>query len=364
MRVRQQVDWVLRHRLLRVMLAFICAMTGTAPALGKSTIQEVVIPAPSLVGNLVETPTTQAGAVYLPHGYATAKARRYPVIYLLHGIYDDHSVWVRFVGIKPMLDRLIASGRLPEVIVVMPDGGNRYGGGYYRDSPVTGKWQAFLAEDLVGFVDRRYRTIASPTGRAFVGWSMGGQGAIQLAMDRPGVASAIYALSPCCLSPVDDVGLGNDTWKRTADIRTEQDLAAALARKDYFAVAGIGILAAFAPSIDSAPLHVKMPFRIEQNRLTPDRLEYDRFADAFAVNRVSQSAKALRGLAAFGLDYGIDDHFAHIPRNTAEFSNRMTAFSIPHRFEVYRGDHRDRIAERLEQVALPLMGNALRSDQR
>lgn len=361
MRVSPHIGWIDRLRLLSVVVTAICAMAFAVRAGAESAIQEVVIPAPSLAGNLVGTPTTQAGAVYLPPSYGDEKGRRYPVIYLLHGIYDDHSVWLRFAGIKPMLDRLIRSGRLAEAIVVMPDGGNRYGGGYYRDSAVTGKWQSFLAEDLVGYVDRRYRTIASPNGRAFVGWSMGGYGAIHLAMERPGIASAIYALSPCCLSPIEDVGLGNDTWKRTAEIRTEQDLAGALARQDYFAVAGIGILAAFAPNLDSSPFHVRLPFRIEQNRVIPDRKEYDRFSDAFAINRIAQTANALRGLRAFGLDYGIDDHFAHIPKNTSDFSNRMTEFSIPHRFEVYRGDHRNRIRERLEEVALPFVGQALQT---
>jgi S-formylglutathione hydrolase len=354
--VRRPGRFLVDMLVLLICLLAASPLTAQPPA---GTVREIEVPAPSLAGNLLGTPTVQAAAVYLPPGYATSPARQYPVIYLLHGIFDTHRTWLGFAGLPAILDRLIASHRLPEVIVVMPDGGNVYGGGYYRNSAVSGNWQDFLAHDLIGFVDRHYRTIAGAEGRAAVGWSMGGYGALHLAMERPGTVSVVYAISPCCLAPIEDIGFGNDVWRRVIALRGPADLEAARARSDFYVVAGIGLLAAFDPAPGAAPFHVRFPFGFVRGELVPDRAAIDRFTARFALNRLESGAGGLRALRALGLDYGINDHFAHIPPSTAAFSHRLAQLSVPHRLDIYVGNHRDRIAERLESTVLPYVGAAL-----
>lgn len=180
---------------------------------GEGRIVEVEVPAPALEGNLLETPDVQDVAVYLPPNYDGQPDRRFPVVYLLHGIFDDYGVWTEHLEVPSMLDRLIADAEIPDLIVVMPNGGNRYGGGYYRNSPVSGNWANYIADDLVGYVDAMWRTLPLTESRAVIGHSMGGYGALNLAMNRPGVFSVVWAQSPCCLSPRDDFGFGNDAWK-------------------------------------------------------------------------------------------------------------------------------------------------------
>lgn len=340
-------------------LAWLSAPVPEASAQARGRIDDIRIAAPSLQNNLVRTETEQNVAVYLPPSYRRASNRRYPVIYLLHGIFDSRMTWIEYVGAPAILDRLIAAGRIPELIVVMPDAGNVYGGGFYRNSPVTGNWRNYITGDLMREIDRRYRTLARPGGRAIAGWSMGGYGALHIAMERPGLYSAAYAISPCCLAPVEDLGFGNQSWSRAYSLRSSEELQGAIERREFYTVAALGVLAAFNPDPNAPPFHVDFPFDIEGGQLAFDAPAYNAYLAKFPVYRVAETRDALAGLRALGLDYGIDDQFPHIPIATTEFSQRLAELRIPHRFDVYDGDHRQRVAERLESVVLPYLAAAL-----
>ena len=322
-------------------------------------IVEYEVPAPSLKGNLIGTPTTQAVSVYLPSGYDAHPRRHYPAIYLLHGYGDTRKTWLDYIHIKDILDRDIAAGRIPETVVVMPDAANVYGGGFYRNSPVTGRWADYIADDLIRYIDGHVRTLAREGGRAVVGWSMGGLGAISQAMDRPGLYAAAYAISPCCLAPIEDAGYGNDAVGRAMAFRSPDDIKASLAKSDFYPVAVIALLAAFSPDPNNPPFYVRFPFKEEDHQLAPDDSVYDAFLARFPLYRVEAARAALARLRAFGIDYGIEDQFADVPAATRALSAKLAELRIPHRFEVYRGNHRNRVAERLETVVLPFVANVL-----
>jgi putative tributyrin esterase len=114
-------------------------------------------------------------SVLLPIGYAADPRRRYPVLYLLHGKGGTHRDWAA----KSRLAEHV--GAVP-LIVVMPDGGD----GWYVDgaSPGSG-YETQIVGELIPHVDGRYRTIARREGRAIGGLSMGGYGAMKLALKRP-----------------------------------------------------------------------------------------------------------------------------------------------------------------------------------
>jgi enterochelin esterase-like enzyme len=344
-------------------VALVWLVAPIEPAAAQGRLEIVQVPAPSLAGNRLGTASEQTAAVYLPQSYGRSSARRYPVIYLLHGIFDSHETWLAYVDIAERLDRLIAARRIPDVIVVMPDGFNIYGGGFYRNSPVSGNWGDFVTDDLVRFTDERYRTLARAGGRALAGWSMGGYGAIHLAMERPGLYSVVYAISPCCLAPVEDLGFGNDAWQRAYRFEGEADLQAAMEARDFYAVAGIGVLTAFSPAPEAAPFFVDFPFVIERGQVVPEDGVFDAYVARFPLSQVAQHRDALAGLRAFGMDYGVDDQYAHIPTATRQFSLRLSELRIPHRLEVYDGDHREHVAERLESIVLPFIASALDAPQ-
>lgn len=145
-------------------------------------------------------------ALYLPAGYDDT-TRRYPVLYLLHGRGDDLTAWQQVEG---DLDGLIAAGRIPPVIAVMPDAPWSDCAGYYVDSryagddrhPAGAPVETAFAVDLVGHVDRAYRTIAGRDARALAGYSMGGAGALRLLTARQTVFSAAIVLGAAVYDPL------------------------------------------------------------------------------------------------------------------------------------------------------------------
>lgn len=124
--------------------------------------------------------------VILPDDYEKS-GKSYPVIYLLHGFGGNYQTWYH---IKPNLPELATSNR---VIFVLPDGATSW----YWDSPVNQnlKYETYVAKELVDFIDSSYRTIKSPKGRAIAGLSMGGHGAMWLALRHKDVFGAAGAIS-------------------------------------------------------------------------------------------------------------------------------------------------------------------------
>jgi S-formylglutathione hydrolase FrmB len=125
--------------------------------------------------------------VYLPPGYARHPRRRYPVVYLLHGVPGRPGAFLATVRMGVVEDELVALHRAQPVILVMPFGST----GSFTDEEWAngiGKhegWETFVARDLVGAIDRRYRTIRAQSARAIGGLSEGGYGAINIALHHP-----------------------------------------------------------------------------------------------------------------------------------------------------------------------------------
>lgn len=138
---------------------------------------------------------------YLPADYETSKAS-YPVIYALHGMFENSAFWERR-GLAPQYDELVKSGVAPNAIVVTVDGGNNL---FVNSS--KGKYQDMVTKDLVEHIDRNYRTIAKREGRALLGISMGGYGALNMAFSRPDVFAAVATHSAMLLTEIPTIEAG------------------------------------------------------------------------------------------------------------------------------------------------------------
>lgn len=161
--------------------------------------------------------------VYLPPSYAAAPSRRYPVIYYLHGLSGEETDWVAMGGIDAIADSLEARG-MPELILVMPDGDDAW----WSDAPADrgyaacdadstqshatptycvrhSRYETYVAVDLVRHVDSTYRTRADRAHRAIAGLSMGGYGAMAIALGHPDLFAAAAShsgvLSPLYTGP-------------------------------------------------------------------------------------------------------------------------------------------------------------------
>ena len=125
--------------------------------------------------------------VFTPESYS--QGSEYPVVYLLHGYSGSYADWSKKAAqnIGQMVDQ---NG----LIVVCPDGGFS---SWYFDSPVDGsmKYETYVARELVNWVDKKYKTIRKPSARAITGLSMGGHGALYLALKNQDVFGAAVSMS-------------------------------------------------------------------------------------------------------------------------------------------------------------------------
>lgn len=130
-------------------------------------------------------------SIYLPPDYYTS-TRRYPVVYLLHGYGDNETSWVQFGGADQLTDAAIRAGELPPMIIVMPDAGTSF---YINDYQAKVRYEDMFVQEFVAHIDSMFRTRPQREFRGVAGLSMGGFGALVLAMHHPDLFGSCAALS-------------------------------------------------------------------------------------------------------------------------------------------------------------------------
>ena len=205
--------WAARRRFAELAAAF--SLVVGAPRAGVAQhgtvlVQRFFTPALGVTKHYV---------VYLPPSYGVELMRRYPVAYYLHGLSGSESDWLSLGDIDIIADSVIARG-MPDMILVMPDGDDSWytnwavQRGYHecvrdaangRAAPTycvqTPRYDDYIAGDLVRHVDSTYRTLADGRHRGIAGLSMGGYGAVMLALSHPDVFAAAASHSGV-LSPL------------------------------------------------------------------------------------------------------------------------------------------------------------------
>jgi enterochelin esterase-like enzyme len=146
--------------------------------------------------------------IYLPPGYGANGTTRYPVIYFLHGRSVDSKRPITAYYIS-RADAAIRSGAMPPTIVVLVQGDNQ---GWYVDAQDgTRPMESILIKDLIPYIDRHYRTIATKAGRAVEGHSMGGYGALHIGFKYPDLFTAVTGNSPALVDITTD-GVGDKAF--------------------------------------------------------------------------------------------------------------------------------------------------------
>ena len=134
--------------------------------------------------------------VYVPAGFDGSEAR-YPVLYLLHGLYGTYKDWATTGHMKDVVDELIASGEIVPMVIIMPNAGdpdihNNWNG--YFNMPGH-PYEDFFFKELIPTVEARYKIYGDKQHRAVMGLSMGGGGSTVYAQRHPDMFSSCYAMS-------------------------------------------------------------------------------------------------------------------------------------------------------------------------
>lgn len=134
--------------------------------------------------------------VYLPNGFDKTD-KKYPVVYLLHGLYGGYDNWAKQGNMQLVADELIGSGEAVEMIIIMPNAGspdihNVYNG--YFNMP-DWNYEDFFFQELIPGAEGKYRGVGDKQHRAIMGLSMGGGGSTVYAQRHPDQFSSCYAMS-------------------------------------------------------------------------------------------------------------------------------------------------------------------------
>jgi S-formylglutathione hydrolase len=343
---------------MRYFTAFFCLVSFCAAQTG--TIERIKVHGKSLEGNLDGDSLDRDVSIYLPPSYKTEANRRYPVVYFLHGYTDSDDRWFglvkSFVNLPAGIDKSLAAGAR-EMIVVMPNAYTRFAGSMYSTSVVTGDWEAYIAKDLVGYIDSHYRTIPNAASRGLAGHSMGGYGTMRLGMKYPGVFSSIYALSPCCMipnmNPSDPPGAdfltGQPVTTKVEDIRTIEEF-----NKAPFSVkAPFASAAAWSPNPKNPPFFIDLPVKDGQVQ----GLVLAKWAANAPLAMVDRYVGNLKKLHAIAFDAGDKDTV--IAETIRTLDGILSGYDLPHTFEIYEGTHVSGLQSRIETKAMAFFSKNL-----
>jgi len=354
--------WWLVGSVLTAILSLGGGVLAQPATLDKGQVVTVTVHGAALEGNVLGVAADRAVTLYLPPGYEDGSGARYPVVYLLHGLSGSNIVWLPqsvLYGrdVPGVTDRLIASGAIRPMIVVMPDASTPYDACFYLDSPVCGGWDTFLAQELVAFVDEHYRTTATPTGRAIAGHDVGGFGALVLAMEHPDVYGAAYAMSPVNVA-LDDPS-ASELYSAEAFAMTEPDRALGLSPSSYMARAQLAMGAVASPAPERPPYFVALPCELVNGQ--PHWLDtvWQAWTARMPIHMLDRYGPNLLELRALGLDTGTAEKLRETTTGTQALHAALTRAGIPHRFELYEGSFLDDVNGRLASIVLPFLSDAL-----
>ena len=322
-------------------------------------LEEAELESRVLAGNPLGDPATRPIWVYLPPGYDESPARRYPTIYVLQGMTGQVDMWRNRSAFRPTVPELVdacfapssaaggpgpdRSGPAPAAIVVFVDCWTSYGGSQFLDSPAVGRYHTYLCEEVVGWVDARYRTLPERAHRGIAGKSSGGYGAMVTPMLRPdlwgGLAThagdALFEI--CYLPEFPQVARAlrdryDGSFERFwADFRSRPPMS----RPDDGALVNQYAMAACYSADPDGTIH--LPFDPATGMLVPD--VWERWLRLDPVRMVPLHADGLRSLRAIYIDAGTRDEY-YLDLGAEAYRRALAAAGAPAPFfELFDAKH-------------------------
>jgi enterochelin esterase-like enzyme len=352
-------------------IVLLWAVLGAATAFGQVTtkvpavvsgakpvsIERIKIHGKSLVGNLEGNAVDRDVLVVLPPSYASQPARRYPVVYALHGYSIGAEQWAKEIHLPQTAEGAFAKGAR-DMIVVLPDSKTLHNGAMYSNSPTTGGFEDYVSRDVVTYIDAHYRTIADRNSRGLAGHSMGGYGATRIGMKHSDVFGALYLMSPCCLSPRDanipaatPGNAPNPTYDELAKVQT----AAEAQKLPFGSRAQLAAASAWSPNPKNPPLFIDLPVGEKQAMVVA------KWAANAPLAFVDQHIAHLRQYRAIAMDVGDQDR---LRTDTSKLHAVLDTYGIANTLEIYPGTHTSDIAFRFQDFVLPFFSKTLSFDSK
>ena len=347
--------------------------------------------------NPLGDPHVRKLGVWVPPGYdaghvrgkSSGRGKRYPVLFDLVGYTGSglaHLNWRPFdENVPERVARLVRDRRMGPCVVVFPDCFTSMGGNQYINTSAMGRYADYLVQELVPFIDREFRTLASREHRGLFGKSSGGYGAIVHGMRYPqywgGVADhsgdALFDFCyltdwPRTLNELDRHRKRRRTAGRVDVVREAQGADRGvddgrarrflehvwkkekLSDSEAHALMNLAMAATYDPD-PKAPLGFRLPFNLETGEIIPARWKQWQKHDP--VNMVSTYRRNLKTLRCLYLDCGWRDQY-HLHYGARILSKRLTKAGVAHVYEEFDDNHSS-IDYRMD-VSLPLLYRALK----
>jgi len=312
-------------------------------------LDELAIDSEALTANALGDPHRRPLYVYTPPGYDDQPDRRYPSVYVLQGLTGQVDMWRARKAFTPTaleaVDDWFAANATAPAVVVYVDAWTSLGGSQFVDSSATGRYHTYLCDEVVPFVDARYRTLPGPEHRGVAGKSSGGYGAMITPMLRPDLFG----------------GLVTHAGDALFEVAYQPDFReAARALRDAYAGSFEAFWADFrsrpgrSQGPDGALLNVwcmaacysadadgtvRLPFEPLTGRLIPEI--WDRWLAWDPVRMAPAHADALRGLRAIWIDAGTRDDY-YLDLGAEAFRSELARLGVADdrlRFELFDGTH-------------------------
>lgn len=310
------------------------------------TFEQQTIESEVLRDNPLGDPYQRPVWIYLPPGLNASGSTRVPAIYVIQGLTGQVDMWwnrTAFrLNVPELADALFSQPDMPPAILVFVDAWTSLGGSQYVNSPGTGRYMDYLAEEVTRFVDGVYPTIADRDHRALTGKSSGGYGAMVVPMLRPDVFGALGthagdALFELCYLPEfgptvralrDEYGGSFDRfWE---DFRSRP---ASSKRSDHNLLNTYCMAACYSAEPDGA---VTLPFDPQTGEIRPD--VWERWLALDPVRMAPERAEALRSMRGIYIDAGKRDEF-FLDLGAQAFAKELDAIGVEYVFELFDAGH-------------------------
>jgi S-formylglutathione hydrolase FrmB len=313
----------------------------------KGRTEEHIVDSRALRGNALGDPHERPVWVSTPPGYDDDAERRYPSVYVIQGLTGQLDAWRNRSPFRrnfpELADDLFARGGAPPMIVVWVDCWTSLGGSQFLDSPGTGNYLTYLCDEIVPFVDERYRTIADRDHRGIQGKSSGGYGAMVVPMLRPdlwgGLAThAGDALFETCYLPEfrQSARVLRDRYDGSFDAFWKDFRSRPAFSKDgdEHLLNDWCMAACYSTDPDGT---VRLPFDTATGELIPEI--WERWLALDPVRMVASHADTLRSMRAIYIDAGKKDEY-FLDLGAEAFRRALEAIGVTDvSFELFDATH-------------------------